>query len=114
VALLGGLVGKVIGVVILLVVVVIAAGAFAYATDYGVEATVQEKECSLNPSTVTVKTKMGGLVETVDVARQECGIIEVGNFVIYHIRSGRTTIYNAEGGQCVYDTQTMNVVTRTC
>lgn len=103
-AFLGGLVGKILGIVLLVVVLLIAAGVYAYATDYGVEASVVSKKCAESPPTVTVKTKVGGLAETVQVGVTECGVIQPGNFVVYHIRSERTIIYQSEGGKCLFDT----------
>lgn len=93
----------VIGLVVLLVVGAGAFGVFAYATDYGVEATVSKKECSSVPPKVTVTTKALSIVHTVDVTDQQCFVIKQGNFVKYHIRSERTIVYEKEGGRCVYD-----------
>jgi hypothetical protein len=96
---------------------VVALAAFAgivYATDYGLEATVVGKDCGatgggggtpfpLAAPSVTVKTKVGGLRHTQGLPAQQCAVVQVGNFVIYHIRSGRTSLYQSEGGSCIYD-----------
>lgn len=106
-ALLGGLVGKILGLALLILVLVVATGVFLYATDYAVEATVTGKDCQAQPATVTVETRLGGLTEVVPVTPTECLVIQRGNFVEYHIRSERTVIYERDpslGGRCVYDT----------
>ncbi|HUR61288.1 MAG TPA: hypothetical protein VM286_02855 [Candidatus Thermoplasmatota archaeon] len=100
-------------------IVALGAGAgIAYYTDYGLEAVVVSKDCGSTggsgggffpfaaPS-VTVKTKIGGLRHTEPLsAPQYCHAIEPGNFVVYHIRSGHTTVYSMEGGRCIYDSTT--------
>jgi hypothetical protein len=104
-----------------LVVALVAGAGIAYSTDYGLEATVVGKDCGSSggngggqvlpladpeaqaaPS-VTVKTKIGGLRHTQGLAPQYCQAVQQGNFVIYHIRSGRTTLYETDGGRCIYD-----------
>jgi len=97
---------------------IVALGAvvgIVYATDYGVQATVVGKDCGssggssgggifpVSGPSVTVKTKMAGLRHTQSLPAEQCGIVQVGNFVIYHIRSGRTSLYQSEGGTCIYD-----------
>lgn len=103
---LGGVVGKILAVVVGLVLLVVLIGVGAYAADYGAEANVTGKDCQASPPTVDAKTKLFGVKRTVDVERQQCFVIEKGNFVVYRIRSGQTTIYEVEGGQCLYDTKT--------
>lgn len=109
-ALLGGIVGKILGLVLLVVVLLVATGVFLYATDYPVAAEVTEKDCEAIPNpVVTVKTKLGGLTEKVLITATECFVIQRGHFVEYHIRSERTIIYDKDpalGGRCVYDTAT--------
>ena len=93
-AIVGGLLG-----------IVLVGGAILYATDYKVDATVQETRCDLLQ--VKVQTKLFGLDHTVkDVPLDQCNVLEPGNFVEYRIRSQRTTLYDREGGQCLYDSQT--------
>lgn len=102
-----GLVGKIIGAVVLLLILLGVGAGFAYATDYGLEATVTEKDCVADPEpTVRVKTRVGGIGHTVEVPSEQCATIQPGNFVVYHLRSSRTIIYEAEGGPCIYDTET--------
>ncbi len=105
-ALLGGLIGKIVGLAVALVLLVLVVGTAMYASDYGAEANVTGKDCNANPPTVDVKTKLFGVKRTVDVERQQCFIIEQGNFVVFRIRSAHTTIYEFEGGKCIYDTKT--------
>lgn len=108
-ALLGGIVGKLLGLVLLIVVLLLATGIFLYVTDYAVEAHVVDKTCQGRPS-VTVETRLGALTETVPVTTTECFVIQLGNYVHYHVRSERTVIYEkdpATGGRCVYDTASL-------
>lgn len=93
----------VIGITVLLAVLAGSFGVFAYATDYGVEASVTKRECSLAPPKVTVTTKALSIVHAVEVTSTQCAIIREGNFVVYHIRSERTIVYEEEGGRCIYD-----------
>lgn len=96
------------------VVVALVAGAgIAYSTDYGVQAVVVSKDCGTTGSggggafpfaapSVTVKTKIGGLRHTESLAPQYCAAVEPGMLVVYHIRTGRTTIYKSDGS-CFWD-----------
>lgn len=104
-ALLTSLVGKLIGLAILLVVVVVVLGVGAYALDYGVEATVTNTDCGASPPMVEVRTKLLGTTHDVPVSSNQCFAIQRGNFVVYHIRTERATIYDREGGRCLYDTE---------
>ena len=104
-----------------LVVALVAVGGIVYLTDYGVEATVVSKDCGATGGsnggglpfalrgasgpTVTVKTKVGGLRHTQDLPAQQCAAVPIGGFVVYHIRSGRTSLYQSEGGACIYDSR---------
>jgi hypothetical protein len=92
------------------VVALVAFAGIVYATDYGVEATVVGKDCGagggvlpLSAPSVTVKTKVGALRHTQGLPAQQCAVVPVGGFVVYHIRSGRTSLYETEGGKCIYD-----------
>lgn len=103
------------------VVALVAFAAILYATDYGLQATVVSKDCvggaGSSPSggplplgyapadgpSVTVKTKIGGLRHTQSLPSDQCTAVPVGGFVVYHIRSGRTSLYQSEGGACIYD-----------
>ncbi|HUR63594.1 MAG TPA: hypothetical protein VM241_03845 [Candidatus Thermoplasmatota archaeon] len=92
------------------IVALAALAGIVYATDYGVEATVVSKDCGagggvvpLAAPSVTVRTKVAGLRHTQGLPAQQCAAVPVGGFVVYHIRSGRTTLYESEGGSCIYD-----------
>ena len=86
-------------------VAAVAAGA-AYAADYGLEAEVVSKQCSLlGASSITVETKVLGLRHTAGgMGHQVCTVVQSGNHIVYHVRSGRTSLYESEGGACLYDT----------
>lgn len=93
----------VIGLAILLVVLAGGFGVYAYATDYPVEATVKNKDCDLATPVVTVQTKSFGITHSVEVGANQCNLIHPGNYVIYHLRTQRTIVYDREGGRCLYD-----------
>lgn len=85
--------------------VAVVAGAGMYAADYRVDATVQETRCDLLQ--VKVHTRLFGLEHTVkEVPADQCSVLEPGNFVQYRIRTQRTTLYDREGGECLYDSET--------
>lgn len=96
----------VLGLVVLVALLAAAAGV-AYAADMPVEATVVRKSepCQVfGGNSVTVQTKLLGIEHTVTgLPREQCLAVNTGNFVKYHIRSGRTSLWVREGGQCVYD-----------
>lgn len=98
--------GRVIAILLaVLVAGVLVTGIVLYAVDYRIDATVQETRCDLLQ--VTVKTKQFGIEHTVrDVPADQCGVLEPGDFVQYRIRSQRTTLYDEEGGRCLYDSET--------
>lgn len=88
-------------------------GGILYASDFAVEATIVDKECSLSNLAsaqerfVAVKTKLFAIDHKLaDVPLDQCNIIQVGNFVEYHIRSGHTRVYDSEGGKCLFDSET--------
>ena len=100
-----GLVGIVLGIVGGLLGLAVIGGAVLYASDYRIDATVQQTHCERGE--VEVKTKTLGIDHTVSgVPSQQCGALEAGNFVEYRVKSKRTTIFDAEGGQCIYDSVT--------
>ena len=99
-----GLVGTLIAVLAIAVVGVGGTAAYLYASDYKADASVQD-DCS--GGAVPVKTKLLGLEYTVrNVPAHECVLLHKGNFVEYRIRSKHTTLYEVEGGRCIYDTLT--------
>lgn len=97
--------GWILAGTVVIVVGLAATGAILYATDYKVDASVQETNCGL--AQVKVHTKQFGLHHTVtDIPLQQCLLLNPGNFVEYRIRTQRTTLYASEGGDCIYDSLT--------
>ncbi len=92
-------------------------GGVLYANDYGLEATVVGGTCaSYNPTgvltsppaerTITVQTKMFGIEYTMtEVPTEQCAAIGKDNFVKYHLKSERTSLWEKEGGTCLYDSE---------
>ena len=103
--------GHVIPVRRLLVLVVVGALAFVilggvifFASDRAVAADVVEKHCSIvGDGDVVVVTRTFGLRHTAHVGGGSCLSVPVGAYVIYHIRSGHTTVYEKPGGRCIWD-----------
>ncbi len=94
-----------------------ATGGILYASDFAVEATVIDKDCggstpggglfgvAQSGNTITVKTKLFGIEHTLqDVPADQCFLVQRDNFVRYRIQSERTSIWEVEGGQCIWDT----------
>jgi hypothetical protein len=55
-----------------------------YIADYGVEATIVEKNCP----EVVAETHVGGFEVTREVQGVSCAVVQPGDIVVYHIRSG--------------------------
>lgn len=101
-----GLARLLLKVAVAVVVLLLLAVGAAYAMDMKVEATVVDKSCSpFGESTVTVRAKVLGVTHTAPVDTQVCAALQENNFVEYHLRSGRTSLYETEGGRCLYDTE---------
>ncbi|MEK6984775.1 MAG: hypothetical protein AABX89_00105 [Candidatus Thermoplasmatota archaeon] len=106
-----GLIGLIVGGLLVLLVV---AGAALYASDYAIEATVVEKSCvprsvfnAGQSGSVTVETKLFGIRYSMpDVDASTCAAVQSGNFVLFRVRSQQTTLYESEGGDCIYDSVT--------
>jgi hypothetical protein len=98
-----GLLGALAAIAILVVVGALGAVAWAYSTDYVLEADVKGKRCGLDSlNVVSIHTRTFGIDhDVVGVPQDECTFIQVGDEVRYHIRSKHTTIYR--DGECVYD-----------
>jgi hypothetical protein len=98
-----GLLGAVAAVAILAVVGLVGVAAFAYTSDYALQADVKGKECSLGAlNVVSVQTRTFGIDhDVVGVPQHECTLVQVGDEVRYHVRSKQTTLYR--DGECVYD-----------
>ena len=99
--------GTVLRVAVLVVAAVVVLVVFLFATDYGLAATVTKRDCAANPPAVTVTTKTFGITHAMPVTSEQCGVIRQGNYVVYHVRSQHTIIYEHQGGRCMYDTNTM-------
>lgn len=96
------LVALIVGAVIAVPVV---AGIVLYSRDYRVDATVTDTRCEVGE--VQVRTKAFGIDHTAKgVPSAACAQLEEGNFVQYRIRTQRTTVYDTEGGRCLYDSET--------
>lgn len=96
------LVANVVGVLLLAGA---GGGVYLYATDFKLSATIQETRCV--DGEIDVETKKLGIDHTVKkVPAEQCNRLEAGNFVEYRVRSKRTTLYEVEGGECIYDSKT--------
>lgn len=122
-----GIAAIVVKVALGLVAVLATVGAIAYALDAPIEATVTGTRCaggSDNPffppllssgqpaptqqedSSVDVKTKLLGITHTVALDRSTCLALRPDNFVVYHVRSGHTILYEDESkANCLYDSE---------
>lgn len=106
-----GLLGILGAVVAVAVLGGVATVGYLYATDYAMEADVQEKQCQ-GPAVddllnvVSVKTRLFGLDHDVaGVPDPQCTLLQPGDRVVYHVRSKHTTLYDSEG-RCRYDSET--------
>lgn len=97
---------KIITIVAGVLIVGLALIGALYAFDVGVGATITDKQClQAGGSTVDVKSDFFGAGATLEVPFQQCGAIQKGNYVKFHIRSERSEIYESKGGACIYDTE---------
>ena len=102
-AFLATTVGKIVIGVVGLVLTAGIAGGTLYAIDFGVEATVVDKQCGGASSTVTVKEAFTGFEHTQPIGHTECLVVNEGNFVVYNIRSERTRVWDFQGGELLWD-----------
>lgn len=93
----GGIVGAVIALLLLV-------GLLAYATDYGMGATIVDKGRDSQGTFVVAETAIGGIKITRHVSGLQATAVQEGNYLIYHIRSGCMELYNREGGSRIYTT----------
>lgn len=106
------LVGVLVTVALCLVGAAAGTAGYLYATDYVLKADVKDTLClgPLQPddaNVVSVKTRAFGLGHDVKgIPDDECRLLAKGNFVEYHIRTKHTTLYEREGGKCIYDSLT--------
>jgi hypothetical protein len=107
-----GLVGVIVAIVAVLAAATAGTAGYLYATDAILKADVKGTLClgPLQPdddNTISVKTRLLGLDHDVTgVPDQECQLVDQGNYVEYHVRSRHTTLYERQGGKCIYDTLT--------
>jgi hypothetical protein len=90
-----------LAVLVLGVLVVALVGAL-YASDYGVGATITSKGQDGGGPYVVATTKLGGFQVKRNLPAQEWAAVQPGNFVVYHIASGRVELYDHEGGTMLY------------
>lgn len=100
-----GLIGRIIAIAVGFVVLVAAVGAYAYATDAGAEATVTGKRASGSTSTLELTLSLVPYTLEQDVSRQVYCSVAVGNFVVYHVQSAHTLLYEKKGGRLLYDSE---------
>lgn len=97
--------GRILTGLLLLVLVAGGVVGFAYASDEAVDADVVSKQCGLfGPNTVKVRTRLMGLEYEAKVDYPTCHGLPGTAFIQYHVRSGRTVVYEREGGRCLFDT----------
>ncbi|MGB0652869.1 MAG: hypothetical protein ACPGQL_06675 [Thermoplasmatota archaeon] len=110
---------RAIGVIGILIVLVLIVGGIVvsvpvgyYLGDGAVEAVVVDKKCGSNPlgetSKVTVETRfpVPGVQHVVkEFPNDKCNLVNKDNYVEHRLRSGRTTLYQSEGGSCIYDSE---------
>ena len=97
--------GRIIRLVVLVLLVVGVLWALSfYMSDGVVEADVKEKQCSpVGESSLTVKTRWFGIEQTKGLGYMECTGVPVGAYVQYHVKSGRTVVFDRQGGHCLFD-----------
>ena len=106
------LVGVIVAIAGVLVAGTAGTGAYLYATDFTLKADVKDKLC-LGPlaaddgNAVSIKTRLMGFDHDVrGIPDQQCQLLSEGNYVEYRVRSRHTTLYEEEGGKCIYDSVT--------
>lgn len=73
---------------------VVVSGVGLYLADFGIEATIVSKSCP----EVTAETHLFGIEVTRQVNGIQCTLVQTGDLVEYHIRSGDLT-YVPQGGR---------------
>lgn len=105
------LLGLAVAVVLLGALAVLAGAGYLYASDHGFSAHVVGKQCygplSNQPNRVDLRTDFLHLDRSVHgVSDLACSQVEEGFYVIHHIRSKHTIVYEHSQGDCVYDSRT--------
>lgn len=107
-----GIVGSLISGIVSIALVGATVVGVAWYFDYGIQANVVDHHCNApvgfaadsGTSVVTIKTKLLNIQHDVTgLDNSQCLQIQDGNFIIYHLKSGRTSIYQSENGPCIYD-----------
>lgn len=92
--------------VVSVVALLLAILGLAYAADYPVGATVQERCTPLNGYAVPIRTDLFAIEHTVTgIPPQQCSLVGPGNYVEYRLRSGRVSMYETQGGACIFDSE---------
>jgi hypothetical protein len=98
----GGPLRLVVFIIVGILAFAVVAGGSLWAMDYGVEATIIEKQCGSRGSTVSVQEDVTRLVHTQEVDRLECEFAQSGHQAVYNIRSERLRLFTPDG-QCYWD-----------
>jgi hypothetical protein len=89
-----------LAVLVVVAVVLLVAGTL-YASDYGVGATITQHDRDGSGYFIVATTGFGYSVKK-DLPLEQWAALSVGNFVVYHIASGHTQVYDKEGGRLLY------------
>jgi len=96
-----GILGAIVG---LLVAGTVGTAGYLYASDYGLQADVEHRDCAV--PVVTIKTHAFGIHHDIlGLTLDQCGVLNPGDHVTYHVRTKHTTIYGPDG-RCQYDSET--------
>lgn len=90
------------GVVASLGVAVAIVGALAYAADYGIGSTVVGKRSDTGGRYVVAELEYGGFMVKKYVPLAAWGLLQDGNYAVYHVRSGVTDVYESKGGRLLF------------
>jgi hypothetical protein len=77
-------------------------GVGAYAVDYGVGSSVVGKGSDGSGYYVVAELDLGGLTVKKYVPLAGWGAIKVGNYAVYHVRSGVTDVFASKGGRLLF------------
>jgi hypothetical protein len=81
----------------------VLAGVLYYLSDPPLAADVEDKQCGIGGGALVVETRLFGIRHTAPVDMMECGVVPLGAYVVYHVRSKHTIVYETEGGRCIWD-----------
>lgn len=96
--------------VLFFVVVLVLVAGLAYASDYGVGGTVEKKGQNAQTGAyyVNLGLDLGPSVKR-ELEQVQWNCLEEGNYVVYHLRSGHTLIYEKKGGRKLFDSEVPGV-----